>query len=159
MVNYLLARKVHDFSAVDINGQEVPLDRYRGNVVLIVNVNYEQLVELDKRYRERGLRILGFPCNQFAGQEPKSNEEIKEFITKYGVEFDMFDKVDVNGANAHPLFVYLKKKLPGFLLDAVKWNFTKFLVDRQGNPVKRYGPKEDPFTLIPDIEGLLDESV
>ncbi|RKP05212.1 glutathione peroxidase [Thamnocephalis sphaerospora] len=144
---------LYDFTAVDIDGQEAPLSRYQGNVVLVVN-----LVQLDQRYREQGLRILGFPCNQFGSQEPGTNEEIKEFVAKFGVEFDMFDKIDVNGSGAHPLFVYLKKKLPGFLVNAIKWNFTKFLVDRHGNPVKRYGPKDEPFSIIPEIERLLQES-
>jgi len=125
----------------------------------MTKLNYTQLVQLDERYRERGLRILGFPCNQFGSQEPGTNEEIKEFAAGYGVQFDMFDKIDVNGSSAHPLYVYLKKKQKGFLINAIKWNFSKFLIDRNGNPVKRYAPNEEPFSIIPEIERLLDESV
>ncbi|RKP27789.1 thioredoxin-like protein [Syncephalis pseudoplumigaleata] len=129
----------YDFTATDIDGNE--------------------LVQLDQRYRERGLRILGFPCNQFGGQEPGTNEEIKAFAAGYGVEFDMFDKINVNGSDAHPLYAYLKKKQKGFLLNAIKWNFSKFLIDRRGVPVKRYAPNEEPLSIIPEIERLLNESV
>lgn len=101
----------------------------------------------------KGLRILAFPCNQFGGQEPGSNEEIKKFATeKYGVEFDMFSKIDVNGNDAHPLYSYLKMKQKGTLLDRIKWNFTKFVVDKNGQPVKRYAPTTEPFSIKKDLE-------
>ncbi|KAI8055733.1 phospholipid-hydroperoxide glutathione peroxidase [Syncephalis plumigaleata] len=141
MVN--TAKSFYDFTAVDIDGNEVSMEQYRGQVVLVLN--YTQLVQLDQRYREKGLRILGFPCNQFGGQEPGTNEQIKEFVAGYGVEFDMFDKINVN------------EETEGFLLDAIKWNFTKFLIDRNGEPVKRYGPKDEPFSIISEIERLLEE--
>ncbi|KAI9598724.1 glutathione peroxidase-like protein [Syncephalis fuscata] len=157
------SKNFYDFTALDIDGNEVSMEQYRGQVVLVVNLNYTQLVQLDQRYRERGLRILGFPCNQFGSQEPGTNEEIKEFAAGFGVEFDMFDKIDVNGSNAHPLYVYLKQKQKGFMFNAIKWNFSKvsmiFLIDRNGEPVKRYAPNEEPFSFIPEIERLLDESV
>jgi glutathione peroxidase-family protein len=126
--------KFYEFSARNINGQMVSMSQYQGYVVLVVNVaskcgftkkNYTELVELDERYRERGLRILGFPSNQFNNQEPGTNEDIKEFVAKYNVKFDMFEKVEVNGPNAHPLFAYLQNELSGFITNAIKWNFTK----------------------------------
>ncbi|KAI9592209.1 glutathione peroxidase-like protein [Syncephalis fuscata] len=151
------SKNFYDFTALDIDGNEVSMEQYRGQVVLVVNVA-SKCVQLDQRYRERGLRILCFPCNQFGSQELGTNEEIKEFAAGFGVEFDMFDKIDVNGSNAHPLYVYLKQKQKGFMFDAIKWNFTKFLINRNGEPVKRYAPNEEPFS-IPEIERLLDESV
>jgi len=155
------ANSIYDFSAIDIDGNEVLLDKYRDHVTIIVNLasecgltqaNYSQLQALYEKYGEsHGLRILGFPCNQFAGQEPRTEAEIKEFIKKYNVQFDMFSKIDVNGKNTHPLWSYLKKKQGGTLVDMIKWNFTKFLIDKNGQPVERYGPKTEPNTMEPDL--------
>jgi len=148
----------YDYSAKDIDGNEVSMDKYRGHVCIIVNVaskwgktdvNYRQLVELHNKYSEAsGLRILGFPCNQFGGQEPGTEQEIKEFVAKYNVEFDMFSKINVNGDSAHPLFTFLKSKQAGFLVNAIKWNFTKFVVDKEGVPRARFGPTEDPIPAV-----------
>ena len=109
------------------------------------------------RYAEKGLRILAFPCNQFGGQEPGSEEEIKEFVKGYGVEFDMFSKIDVNGTNAHPLYVFLKNAKHGTLTNNIKWNFTKFLCDKHGVPVKRYSPTVSPLDIVKDIEKELSK--
>jgi len=154
-----MTSNIYEFSAVDIDGNEVSLEKYEGHVCIIVNVaskwgktdvNYRQLVELYNKYSEaEGLRILGFPCNQFGGQEPGTEQEIKEFVAKYNVEFDMFSKIDVNGNNAHPLFKFLKEKQTGFLVNAIKWNFTKFVVDKEGVPRSRSAPTDDP---IPKVE-------
>lgn len=158
------ANTIYQFLVKDIDGQDVSLEKYRGNVCLIVNVaskwgltalNYTQLSAMDLKYREKGLRILGFPCNQFGKQEPGNEQQIKEFIKQYNVQFDMFSKIDVNGSNAHPLYAFLKKQQGGTLIDAIKWNFSKFLVDKNGICVKRYGPKTAPNDIIPDIEKLL----
>ena len=155
---------VFGFEAVDIHGQNQLLSKYQGNVTLIVNVasywgltklNYEQLQSIHEKYYDQGLRILGFPCNQFGSQEPGTDEEIVEFVAKFGVTFDMFHKIDVNGDNAIPLYKWLKEKLHGFLTNAIKWNFTKFLSDRSGTPYKRYAPNFAPNDIIPDIEKLL----
>jgi len=118
-------------------------------------VNYKQLVGLYDKYAQDGLRILAFPCNQFGSQEPGTDAEIKAFAAGYGVKFDMFSKIDVNGDDAHPLFKYLKKKQGGTLGSFIKWNFTKFLVNKQGIPVKRFGPQEDPITMEGDIKKCL----
>jgi len=121
----------------------------------LTDVNYKQLVELYEKYSEaNGLRILAFPCNQFGGQEPGTEEQIKEFAAKYNVTFDMFSKIDVNFSSAHPLWVFLKSKQGGFMMDAIKWNFTKFIVDREGNPVARLGPKDNP---IPHVEKAIEK--
>lgn len=159
------AGSIYEFSAKDIDGNEVSLDKYKGHVCLIVNVaskwgftdkNYTQLQELHTKYAEsKGLRILAFPCNQFGSQEPWPEPEIKEFaVSKYNVQFDMFSKINVNGDGAHPLFKYLKKKQKGTLGDFIKWNFSKFLVDKNGQPVKRYSPKTEPNATLKDMEGL-----
>ena len=115
----------------------------------LTDVNYTQLVELHNKYSEsHGLRILGFPCNQFGSQEPGTDEEIKAFAEKYGVKFDMFSKIKVNGSDAHPLFEYLKKKQGGTLGSFIKWNFTKFLINKDGIPVARYSPQTSPIVSI-----------
>lgn len=152
-----------------IDGSQVSTDAFRGNVLLIVNVasqcvftsQYKGLEELHEKYSERGLRILGFPCNQFGNQEPGKDEEIKAFCSlKYDVQFDMFSKVDVNGVKTHPLFELLKKKAPGaFGIESIKWNFTKFLVHRDGKRVVRYSPMTNPARLEKDIESALMEPV
>jgi len=155
---------VFDFEAIDIHEQNQQLSKYKGNVTLVVNVasywgltplNYEQLQQINEKYYDQGLRILAFPCNQFGNQEPGTDEEIIEFVKKYGVTFDMFHKINVNGANAIPLYKWLKEKLPGTITNAIKWNFTKFLSDKNGVPYKRYAPNFAPNDIIPDIEKLL----
>lgn len=160
------ATTIFSFEANDIDGNPVQLSKYNGFVTLIVNVaskwgftkkNYAQLQDLHTRYAEKGLRILAFPCNQFGGQEPGSEEEIKEFVKGYGVEFDMFSKIDVNGANAHPLYVFLKNAKHGTLTNNIKWNFTKFLCDKHGVPVKRYSPTVSPLDIVKDIEKELSK--
>uniref|UniRef100_A0A2K5MT46 Glutathione peroxidase n=1 Tax=Cercocebus atys TaxID=9531 RepID=A0A2K5MT46_CERAT len=155
------ARSMHEFSAKDIDGHMVNLDKYRGFVCIVTNVasqgktevNYTQLVDLHARYAECGLRILAFPCNQFGKQEPGSNEEIKEFVAGYNVKFDMFSKICVNGDDAHPLWKWMKiqPKGKGILGNAIKWNFTKFLIDKNGCVVKRYGPMEEPLVIEKDL--------
>jgi len=155
------ANSIYEFSAVDIDGNEVSLEKYKGHVCIIVNVaskwgktdvNYKQLVDMYQRYSEAaGLRILGFPCNQFGGQEPGTEAEIKEFaMGKYNVTFDMFSKINVNGGDTHPLWAYLKDKQGGFLMNAIKWNFTKFVVDKEGQPTARFGPTDDPIPKVED---------
>jgi glutathione peroxidase len=156
---------VHDFSARDLQGRDVPLSQYRGKVLLVVNTasqcgftpQYKGLQKLYEQYHDQGLEILGFPCNQFAHQEPGSADEIGEFCElNYGVSFPLFDKIEVNGDDAHPLYQHLKSAAPGVLgSKAIKWNFTKFLVDRDGNVVQRYGSKDQPETIARDIEALL----
>jgi len=158
-------QSVYDFTVNNIMGLPKSLADYRGKVLLIVNTaskcgftpQFAGLEELYKKYKDRGLVIMGFPCNQFAEQDPGSNEEILSFCQmNYGVSFPMFDKIDVNGKDAHPLFEYIKKEAPGALgLTAVKWNFTKFLVDREGKVVKRFAPNSEPASIAPDIEALL----
>jgi glutathione peroxidase len=156
---------IYDFTVDDIHGKPVTLDRYKGKVLLIVNTaskcgftpQYKGLEALYEKLSGKGLEILGFPCNQFGAQEPGSEEEIEAFCERnYGVTFPMFAKVDVNGKDAAPLYQYLKEEKPGLLgSEAIKWNFTKFLVDRNGNVVARYAPKDEPASLTSDIEKLL----
>lgn len=117
--------------------------------------NYTEFVQLHKKYRSAGLEILAFPCNQFGAQEPKPNAEIKEFAGNYGAEFPLMDKVLVNGPQTHPLFAFLKNRLTGSFGSFIKWNFTKFLCDKEGRPVKRFGPKDNPSTMEADIRALL----
>jgi len=156
---------VHSFTAKTIQGYEMRLDQYAGKVLLIVNTasqcgftpQYRELQELYDRFKERGFVILGFPCNQFGGQEPGTAPEIQQFCERnYGVQFPMFEKVEVKGKHAHPLFAYLSEQAPGILgTKAIKWNFTKFLVNRGGEVVRRYAPNTAPLTLIRDVESLL----
>jgi glutathione peroxidase len=156
---------IYDFEVKNIGGKSVALKKYKGKVLLIVNVasecgltyQYQGLQELFSKYRKQGFMILGFPSNQFSNQEPGTNKEIKFFCSsKYNVSFDMFSKIDVNGDNADPLYKFLKKQQGGFLgFDSIKWNFTKFLVDRDGNVVQRYSPSKNPQALETDIEQLL----
>lgn len=157
-------KTVYDFSAVDIDGNKVDLgERYRGHVLIIVNVaskcgytdgHYSELNQLYEEYGEtKGLRILAFPSNQFANQEPQSNEQIKKFAReKKGAKFDLFSKIYVNGDETHPLWKFLKEKQGGTLFDAIKWNFTKFIVDKNGNPVERHGPQTSPLELKKNLE-------
>lgn len=156
---------VFDFTAQDIAGKDVDLSQYQGKVLLIVNTaskcgftpQYKGLQALFEKYRERGLEVLGFPCNQFGHQEPGDEAAISEFCElNFGVDFPLFGKIDVNGDSAHPLYRHLKDEAPGLLgSKAVKWNFTKFLVNRDGQVVKRYAPTDKPESLAKDIEKLL----
>ena len=154
--------KFYDFKAKKINGQEVEMKDYEGKVVLIVNTASKcgftpQFAEnLYKEYKDSGLEILGFPCNQFAKQDSGSNEEIHSFCQlNYGVSFNMFEKIEVNGKNAHPLYRFLKDQQGGIMGSDIKWNFTKFLIDRDGNVVKRYAPIVKPSKIESDIKDLL----
>ncbi|WP_417900091.1 glutathione peroxidase [Bacillus haimaensis] len=156
---------IYEYTAKDLKGNEVPLSEYRDYVVLIVNTaskcgftpQYEELEQLYKEYCDQKFMILGFPCNQFGNQEPGSEEDINEFCqVNYGVTFPMFAKVDVNGDDAHPLFDYLKDNAKGLLgSKAVKWNFTKFLVNRNGEVVDRIASATSPLKMKSDIEALL----
>ena len=155
---------VHDFTAKSLAGEDVPLQRFEGQVLLIVNTaskcgftpQYKGLEELHQALAPRGFAVLGFPCNQFGGQEPGDASEIEQFCSSnYAVTFPMFAKVDVNGGGEHPLFAYLKKQKSGLLGSSIKWNFTKFLVDRTGRVVARHAPTARPEGLKKEIEALL----
>lgn len=156
---------IHDFSARRIDGTPVELEQYRNQVVLIVNTaskcgftpQYEGLQALHDRFGEQGFTVLGFPCDQFAHQEPGSEARIEAFCqSRYGVTFPLFEKIDVNGDQAHPLFRFLKDAAPGVLGSrAIKWNFTKFLIDGDGRVVRRYGSRDRPESLAGDIQALL----
>ncbi|MBK7951604.1 MAG: glutathione peroxidase [Deltaproteobacteria bacterium] len=156
---------VYDFQAKTIDGRDERLEAYRGKVLLIVNVaskcgftpQYTGLEALYRRLHDRGLEILGFPCDQFGHQEPGDESEIQTFCsTKYDVTFPMFAKIEVNGEGAHPLYKFLKKESPGILgTEGIKWNFTKFLLDRDGQIVKRYGSVDTPEKIEKDVEALL----
>lgn len=154
----------YQFSSHSIAGTEIKMDSYRGKVVLVVNTatecgltpQFTDLENLYQNYKDRGLIVLGFPCNQFGWQEPRNEKEITEFCEiNYKISFQMFSKIDVNGRKAHPLFKYLKSCLPGFAGKRIYWNFTKFLIDRNGIPVKRFSPSILPESLKNDIESLL----
>ena len=156
---------VYDFQANDSQGNAIDLGAYRGKVLLIVNTaskcgftpQFAGLETLYEKFRERGLEVLGFPCNQFGSQDPGSNDEIVEFCQlNYGVKFPMFSKIDVNGANAHPLFKHLKSAAPGLLgSEGIKWNFTKFLVDRDGKVLDRFAPATKPEDIEKAIVAAL----
>jgi glutathione peroxidase len=156
---------VYDFNGKTITGQDKPIADFKGQVLLIVNTaskcgftpQFKGLEDLYEKYKDRGLAVLGFPCNQFLSQDPGSNEEISSFCElNYGVSFPMFAKIDVNGDNADPLFKHLTSAAPGLLgSKAVKWNFTKFLVDRNGRVISRYAPATKPEDIAADIEKLL----
>lgn len=155
----------YDFTANDIDGRERPLRDFEGQALLIVNVaskcgftpQYAGLEALWRKYRGSGFAVLGFPCNQFGHQEPGDETEIKQFCeTSFGASFPLFAKIDVNGTNAHPLYQWLKGEKAGVLgTEAIKWNFTKFLVDRDGRPVKRYAPTDTPEKIDKDVAALL----
>ena len=157
---------VYDFDVKTIDGKNVSLGSFRGQALLVVNVasqcgftpQYGGLEQLYDKYKDRGFAVLGFPSNQFGSQEPGSDSEIKTFCeTSFGVKFPLFSKIDVNGAQAHPLFQFLTREKPGLLgTESIKWNFTKFLVDRSGNPVKRFAPQDKPESLEGDIEKVLN---
>jgi len=158
----------YDFSAKKMNGQEVKMEEYKGKVVLVVNTaskcgltpQFEELEEIYKRYNKQGLEILGFPCNQFANQDPSSNKEIHSFcLLNYGVTFTMFEKIDVNGENAHALYKFLKNEEKGLLSKEIKWNFTKFLINKDGSVMKRYAPTTKPLKIEGDILKLLNNKL
>ena len=179
---------IYDFKANTIDGENISLEQYKGKVLLIVNTaskcgftpQYADLEKIYQKYHENGFEILGFPCNQFAGQEPGNNDEVKNFCQfNYGVTFPLFEKIEVRGDGMHPLFKYLseaisfkgfdlnhpngkildsflKEKFPEYLIDnSIKWNFTKFLINKNGEVIDRFEPTTDPFDIVPDIERLL----
>ncbi|HEY3521427.1 MAG TPA: glutathione peroxidase [Rhodanobacteraceae bacterium] len=156
---------IYDFEANTLEGQPRKLDAWRGDAMLIVNVaskcgftpQYEGLEELYRANKDRGFTVLGFPCDQFGHQEPGNAEEIRNFCSlEYGVSFPLFEKIEVNGADAHPLYKYLKHEAPGVLgSEAIKWNFTKFLVDREGKVVRRYAPTDTPEKIGKDLAEVL----
>lgn len=153
------------FTVKDSAGRDIALEKYKGQVVLVVNVaskcgftpQYAGLEELYVKFKDQGFVILGFPCNQFGSQEPGSNEEIQQFCSlNYGVQFPVMGKVDVNGSDAAPLWKWMKEEAPGILgTELIKWNFTKFLIGRDGKVLKRYAPKDEPKDLIEDIQKAL----
>ena len=155
---------IYDYSVKDRKGNDVSIAQFKGKVLLIVNTatgcgftpQYEGLEKLYKEYHEKGLEILDFPCNQFGNQAPGSNDEIHEFCTlKYNTTFDQFSKIDVNGENEAPLYTFLKKEKGGLMGSKIKWNFTKFLVDREGNVVGRFAPTDTPEKIEGDIKKLI----
>lgn len=155
---------IYDFKATTIQGEEKSLADYKGKPVLIVNTasecgftpQFEGLQKLYDEYKDQGLEILGFPCNQFGKQDPGEDEDIEEFCQiNYGVTFQMFSKIDVNGENAHPLFAYLTDEAKGILTKQIKWNFTKFLVDKEGQVVKRFAPQTKPEDIKKELEEVL----
>ncbi|HAK68911.1 MAG: glutathione peroxidase [Treponema sp.] len=156
--------QIYDFTVKDGKGNDVPLKSFSGKVMLIVNTatgcgftpQYEGLEALYRKYHDKGLEILDFPCNQFGKQAPGSNEEITQFCTlKYHTTFPQLNKIEVNGENADPLYKFLKEKKKGLIGSSIKWNFTKFLVDRQGNVVERFAPTDTPAKIDEKIAGLL----
>ncbi|WOL08622.1 phospholipid hydroperoxide glutathione peroxidase 1, chloroplastic [Canna indica] len=158
-------KSIHNFTVKDVDGKDVSLSKFKGKVLLIVNVasqcglttsNYSELSHLYEKYKTQGFEILAFPCNQFGGQEPGSNSDIKQFAcTRFKAEFPIFEKVDVNGPNTAPIYKFLKSSAGGFLGDLIKWNFEKFLVDKNGKVVERYPPTTSPFQIEKDIQKLL----
>ena len=159
------AHSIYDFEATDINGRNVPLSQYRGKVLLVVNTasacgftpQYKGLQALHVQYADQGLGVLGFPCNQFGAQEKGSDSEIASFCElNFGVSFPLMRKIDVNGDNAHPLYRWLTSEAPGVLgTKSIKWNFTKFLVGRDGQVIRRYAPQDKPEKLAEDIQAAL----
>ena len=159
-----MSSQFYSFSAITLQGREQSMDAYKGKIVLVVNTaskcgftpQLEGLEELNRKFKDKGLVILGFPCNQFGNQEPGDEKSISEgCVINYGVTFQMFSKVDVNGDNAHPIFKYLKKELGGWFGSRVKWNFTKFLIDANGMPVKRFAPITKPEKIGEYLEKML----
>ncbi|KAK9786496.1 hypothetical protein WJX73_005753 [Symbiochloris irregularis] len=157
------ADSFYDFTVKDIDGNDINLKEYKGKVVLCVNVasqcgftpQYKELAQLYERHKDKGFVILGFPCNQFGAQEPGDNEKVKKFARERGAKFPMMSKVDVNGAKADPVYTFMKKKQGGMLFADIKWNFTKFLLDRDGNVIKRWGSVTTPLSIEDDIKALL----
>ena len=159
-----MSENVYQFNFSQLDGEEVSLSKFKGKAILVVNTasfcgltyHYTGLEKLYQEYKEKGLVIIGFPCNQFGKQEPGTSEEINDFCNlNYDVTFPMSTKVDVNGKNAHPLFRYLKNELKGTLTNNVKWNFTKFLIDRDGVPFKRFGSTIEPEDISSSINEIL----
>ncbi|WP_296141847.1 glutathione peroxidase [uncultured Anaerococcus sp.] len=157
---------IYDFTVKDNQGNDLSLNKYKGKVLLIVNTatecgftpQYQGLEELYKKYKDQGFEILDFPSNQFGGQAPGTDAEIQNFCTaRFGTTFDRFSKIDVNGENENPLYTYLKKSQGGLLGDKIKWNFTKFLIDRNGNVVERYSSQKKPENIAKEIEKLLEK--
>lgn len=160
---------IYEFTVKDIDGNSTSLDKYRGDVVVIINVatnwglantNYNQLEALYNRYKDQGLRVAAFPCNQFKGQEPGTDAEIKaRVLAKYGITFDLYSKIDVNGDNAIPLYKYLKRKQPGAMSwltgGKIPWNFTKYLINRKGEPIDRFLPITSPNSMEDEIKAEL----
>jgi glutathione peroxidase len=155
----------YQFSAKSLQGSEIKMENYQGKTILVVNTaskcgltpQYEGLEKLYQKYKDKGLVILGFPCNQFANQESGDEKSISEgCLINYGVSFPMFSKIDVNGETAHPIYKYLKSELNGILGSKIKWNFTKFLIDSDGNPVKRFAPVTTPETIDKYLESILN---
>lgn len=154
----------YEFEASTLQGEKKSMSEYKDKVVVVVNTaskcgltpQFEGLEELNQKYKDKGLVILGFPCNQFAKQEPGNANDIQEFCQiNYGVSFPMFEKIDVNGEDAHPLYKYLKSKKGGWFGSSIKWNFTKFVIDKNGNPVKRFAPTTKPENMETLIQKLL----
>ncbi|NVK65050.1 MAG: glutathione peroxidase [Flavobacteriales bacterium] len=155
---------IYDFEANKLNGEKIKLDAFKGKTMVVVNTaskcgltpQYEGLESMYEKYKDQGLVILGFPCNQFGKQEKGNSDEIQEFCqVNYGVSFPMFEKIEVNGSNAHPIYKYLKSELGGFLGSKIKWNFTKFVIDKNGKPVKRFAPTTAPEKMESYIEEIL----
>ncbi|KAL7123037.1 hypothetical protein ABFS83_01G072300 [Erythranthe nasuta] len=161
-------QSIHDFTVKDAKGNDVNLGIYKGKVLLIVNVasqcgltnsNYTELKQLYDTYKDQGLEILAFPCNQFGSQEPGTMEEIQEFVcTRFKAEYPVFDKVDVNGSSAAPIYKYMKSIKGSLFGDNIKWNFSKFLVDKEGQVVDRYAPTTTPLSIEKDIKKLLEKA-
>ncbi len=156
--------KFYQFSAKSLQGKEIKMDSFKGKMVLVVNTaskcgltpQFEGLEKLHQKYKDKGLVILGFPCNQFANQEPGDEKSISEgCVINYGVTFQLFSKIDVNGEDAHPIYKYLKKELGGLFGSKIKWNFTKFLIDQNGKPVKRFAPVTTPASIEKYLEKRL----
>ena len=154
----------YQFSAKSLQGKEINMETYKGKTILVVNTaskcgftpQFEGLENLYRKYKDKGFLVLGFPCNQFANQEPGDEKSISEgCLINYGVTFPMFSKIEVNGENAHPIYKYLKQELKGFLGSKIKWNFTKFLIDAEGNPVKRFSPSTTPEKIDKVLERFL----
>jgi glutathione peroxidase len=165
----MVEKTIYEFSATALNGEPVALSRYAGKVLLVVNTasqcgftpQYTGLQQLQTRFAPQGFEVLGFPCNQFGRQEPGDSRQIQDFCTQnFGLDFPLFEKIEVNGADAHPLFRWLTGSRPGVLgTERIKWNFTKFLIDRHGAVIERYAPITKPDAIAGDIEKLLAESV
>lgn len=161
-----LSSSFYDFFAKSPSGKEIPMRDFEGKVVLVVNTatrcglapQFDGLERLHQQYKDQGVVILGFPCDQFAGQEPERNEDMEQFCkVNHGVTFQLTEKCDVNGAHTHPIFAYLKKELGGLFGRRIKWNFTKFVVDRQGRPIKRFAPISKPEAMESLIQKLLSK--
>jgi len=162
--NKVMEKVIFDFTAKSNKGQDIDFAKYKGKVLLIVNTaskcgftpQYKELEELNKKYADKGLVVIGFPCDQFGHQEPGTDSEIETFCqVNFGVTFQLMSKINVNGDDAHPIYKFLKKKASGFIVSAIKWNFTKFLVAKDGYTIKRYAPTTTPKSLEKDIEEFL----